>query len=90
MRLSAAEESDELTPSENRFWTFSKVAPHAHRRRIGIGIFGMGLLHILKFAQQGIILVITYFGAIKDIIEIVVPIELLAQLGYALFGVHQC
>ena len=57
-----------------------QVASHAHRRRVGVGVFGVCALQILEFAHHCVELEIRNLGGVFDVIFEVMQFELPAQL----------
>ena len=57
-----------------------QVASHAHRRRVGVGVFGVCALQILKFAHHRVELEIRNLRGVFDVIFEVMQFELPAQL----------
>ena len=59
--------------------TLAGLAANALRWRVRAGDFGMLLLEIAKFAEQGVELLVLNFGLRSIVVERVVPLNLPAQ-----------
>ena len=57
-----------------------EVAADAHRRGVGVGIFGMSAFQVLEFAHHRVELEVRDFGCVFDVVFEIMQFELAAQL----------
>ena len=60
------------------------VAPHAHCRRVGVGILGVLRFEVLQFAQKRVEFEIGYDWRGLNIVFVIVIVETFAQEYYSL------
>ena len=65
------------------------VAPHALRRRIRVGHFGVARLEFLQLVHHEVKLLVAYSRLVKNVIPVIMFVQLLPQLQYPLFLVHR-